>query len=95
VVTSSVTIVSGAGLAGSDLAALLQPIPLADVPAVRLYLELTAAGGDFDLQRLGERRAEVETAVDQLHRQLISVEKMIERCRQLRPRPAAGVPDGI
>jgi hypothetical protein len=88
-------VVSGAGLAGGDLAALLRPVPTADVPAVRLYLELTAAGGDFDLQRLGERRAEVETAVDQLQRQLISVQKMLKRCRQLRPRPAAGVPDGI
>jgi len=82
-------------MTGADLAALLRPIPTADVPAVRLYLELTAAGGDFNFPRLIERRDEVETAVDQLHRQLISVEKMIGRCQQLRPRPAAVVPDGI
>ncbi len=79
----------------SDIAARLAALPPADVPAVRLYLELQPAADALDAETIDKRRAEIEQALEGLHRQVEATQGMVKRCAQLMPIPSSQVPDGI
>jgi len=77
------------------LAARLVALPPADVPAVRLYLELQPAAEALDAEALEKRREEIEKALDGLRRQVDQAQGIARRCAELTPVPSRQVPDGI
>ena len=81
-------------LTPAELAARLVQAPPADVPVVRLFLEIKATGG-LDVSQLLERREEIEAAARQLAEQTKAARAIGKRCEKLRPRPTRRVPAGI
>jgi len=69
-----------------DVAVRLAALPAADVPAVRLYLELQPAADALDVETIEKRREEIEKALESLHRQVEATQGMVKRCAQLQPR---------
>ena len=79
------------------LAARLRSVQPANVPAVRLLLELRAAQ-ESEAQfadYVQERRAEIEAALSGLERQLEAMNGVARRCQELPPVPSKCVPAGI
>lgn len=79
-------------MTGAELADKLCDLPPADVPAVRLLLELQAQA---DVGAAMARREEIESALDQLERQLEQVKGVVRRCQALPSVPSRRVPPGI
>lgn len=82
-------------MTASDLTARLGDVPVADVPAVRLLLELQAAAEGGDVASITSRQQEMEAAISLLHRQIDQATGVVERCHQLQPVPSRRVPAGI
>lgn len=80
-------------MTGAELAERLRNLPPADVPAVRLLLELQEP--DVEAAMATARRGEIEAALGQLERQLSQTKGIIRRCEDLRPIPSRRVPIGI
>lgn len=77
---------------GVQLAARLVNLPPADVPAVRLLIELQETD---DVEVIMARQAEIDEALTQLEEQLRHTEGVVKRCKALRPAPSRRVPAGI
>ncbi len=82
-------------LAPAALAARIAALPAADMPAVRLYLELAPAADALDEAAIEKRHDEIERAIDDLRRQIEKTHGIVNRCQQLTPIPSRQVPDGI
>jgi len=82
-------------LTASDLAARLRDVPIADVPAVRLLLELQTAAERGDVDSITGRQQEMEAAISLLNRQIEQAKGVVEQCCQLQPVPSRRVPAGI
>ncbi len=78
----------------SELARRLAQTPPADVPAVRLFVEMRSGGG-LDVTQLLARREEIEAAADRLEEQVAAAQEIVERCGQIQPIPSRRVPPGI
>jgi hypothetical protein len=77
---------------GAQLAALIAPLPEAEVPAVRLYLLLQE---DNSLETLLGQESQIGPAVEALDKQIELVKGMVKRCQALRPKPADVPPPGL
>jgi hypothetical protein len=80
-----------------ELAHRLAQVPPADVPALRLFLEIQALeqNGGLDVAYLLAHRQEIEVAVSQLAAQVRAAGRIARKCRHLRPVPSRYVPVGI
>jgi hypothetical protein len=75
-----------------EIARRLAGLPPADVPAVRLLLELQ---GETDVEAVVARRKEIEAACVELEKQIGAAKGLAERCQGLRPIPSKQVPVGF
>jgi hypothetical protein len=83
-----------------ELAARLGSLPPADVPALRLLLEIKGAEreGRLDAAYLLERKAEIEAAIQDmggLDRQLRATMGVIRRCQRVPSVPSKRIPVGL
>jgi len=77
---------------GAELAERLRGVGTANVPAVRLLLELQ---GETDVESVVARREEIEAACAELETQIDAAKGIVERCERLRPVPSREVPAGF
>jgi hypothetical protein len=83
-----------------EMAARLRSVPPADVPALRLLLEIKAAEreGKLNADYLLGRKAEIEAAIQDmggLDQQLRATMGIIRRCESLPSVPSKRIPVGI
>jgi hypothetical protein len=78
----------------ADVIARLQTIPVLDLPAVALLLQLDAAG-EPDPELLVKLQPEIEQAIKALSDHSERTGKIVDRCLRLRPIPTHTPPPGF
>lgn len=82
-------------MTAAELAARLEAVPPADVPALRLDADLKDLETANRYQALIERMSEVEAAVTHLNQMTQQTERTIQLCSQLPPLPSRHLPLGF